>query len=71
MELVVAWIICGVLAWFLFVNDWRKHWDLTIWDALFFGIFAVAGPFGLTVALFWTVIGLIACKNGPVLWRKK
>lgn len=71
MEWVAVWIVYGLLAWFLFVNDWRKYWDLTIRDAVFFGLFAVAGPFGLTVALFFTAVGWFADRSSQVLWRKK
>lgn len=71
MEWVVLWVVCAVLAWSLFVMEWRKSYDLTLGDALLFFALSLTGPAGLAAALLMMLIGVIMNIETPIVWRKK
>lgn len=65
-----VYLLCGAAAFALFVDSWRRKWDVERRDAVVFGFLSLGGPASLlTAILVWLVER--EWDASPVVWRRK
>lgn len=72
--IVAGYLACAAGAFALFVKSWRKKWDVTIKDAVFFAFLSTGGPASLICATFITASDYFddrGVKPPRILWRRK
>lgn len=70
--IMLAYLACSALAFWLFVRDWRRDFDFTTHNLAAHIGFSGLGPVSLITALLITLAGWFRRRRGPrrVIWER-
>jgi len=71
MWLLLFWVACSVVSWFIYASLWRRSFDITIGDAIILAMLSSIGPISLIAACLSAAVMIMMDLKTPVLWRKK